>query len=518
MINHWTHSISHQSESFFQEIEQFVEWIFQHHKYEKPRGAKVIHDGVWGTNRYNNLEISLINTPLVQRLRNIHQTAFTYFTYPSSHHTRFDHSLGVTAQVGKLYAALNNKFEYADGKKEKNALLGDYDSLRTSALLHDCGHGPFSHTSEEIYKYYPEMEDLLKCKPFRSASAHEIFSALIFLSKSFRVFFDKAKEACNKNINNNLVVESIVGHVSDPLDHYKVDFLNGPFDADKLDYLFRDGHFSGLPLHIDLDRLWYAIDINKAKDHRRLTVDWGGTSSLQQIMFAKMTLFPTVYHHHKVRACDCMYKGIVEYLKSLDIPFNDFFDSKDNRSLFSRAIHFLYFDDNKIFEIQDKIGKDKKLHNLIHNLQYRRLLKRCVVLSMDTLEEVETLDNLLKYRELGDRKFREVATDIIKESGQKIEKEQVWVDFPTDPNFKSAIDTWISPLKQEENCQFNLTKFFSIDQWADQYKHRKWRGHVFCPADKVNVIASASKKVFEEKYQIKLKNIAFELCHITPPK
>jgi uncharacterized protein len=515
MISHWTKDISNEVEEFFSEINEFSRWIFQHHKYEPPRGAKVIHDGVWGTSRYNNFEISLINTPLIQRLRNIHQTAYTYFTYPSSHHTRFDHSLGVTAQVGKLYSALKNKFQY--NSEDKDALLGDYQTLRAAALMHDCGHGPFSHTSEEIYKYYPEIQSLLRVDPFKSASAHEILSSLIIGTDSFVKFFETIREDCHKDINNELMVEAIVGHISDRLSHYKIDFLNGPFDADKLDYLFRDGHFSGLPLNIDLDRLWYAIDINKALGHQRLTVDWGGTSSLEQIMFAKMTLFPAVYHHHKVRACDCMYKGIVEYLKDLKIPFNDFFDSEDKRPLFSRIIHFLYFDDNKIFEILGKIKNNEKLHNLVHNLQYRRLLKRCVVISTDTLQEIESLDNILKYREEGDDVFRKVAGKIISTSGEKIEKEEVWVDLPNDPNFKSAIDTWISPLDQGD-CEFNLTEFFSIDQWADQYKHRKWRGHVFCPADKVEVIAKATKKVFEEEFGIKFKDIAFKLCHISPPK
>ncbi|MBU0993832.1 MAG: HD domain-containing protein [Proteobacteria bacterium] len=514
MIGNWTQTDDAQLHQLFKEINTFSEWIFQHHEYKRPRGAKVIHDGVWGTSRYNDFEISLINSPLMQRLRNIHQTAYTFFTYPSSHHTRFDHSLGVTSQVGKLYSALKNKFQYS--KDEKDQLPDDFQTLRTAALLHDCGHGPFSHTSEEIYKFYPEIEALLRNIPFKSASPHEAMSSLIILSKSFQEFLNKVCIACNKQIDRKLMVEAIVGYVSDPNSRYKVDFLNGPFDADKLDYLFRDGHFSGLPLNIDLDRLWYAIDINMAEENRRLTVDWGGTSSLEQIMFAKMTLYPAVYHHHKVRACDCMYKGIIEYIKSLSIPFNDFIKSDDKSSLFERAIHFLYFDDNKVFEILARRSEDIKLHKLIHNLFYRRLLKRCVVISADTIEEIESLDHILKYREEFEEKYREIADDILEEAGRVAENEEIGVDCPSDPNFNSAFDTWISPLKNGD-CEFNLTKFFSITQWADQYKHRKWRGHVFCPADKVDVFTKATKKVFEEKLKIRFKPIAFELCHIQPP-
>ncbi|MFZ5341078.1 MAG: HD domain-containing protein [Patescibacteria group bacterium] len=512
MLKKWTSDTNPDSEKLFEEINSFSEWIFQHHTHHRPRGSKVIHDGVWGTSRYNEFEISLINSPLMQRLRNIHQTAYTFFTYPSSHHTRFDHSLGVASQVGKLYSALQNKFQSTTHKQQ---LLGDFQTLRAAALLHDCGHGPFSHTSEEIYKFYPEISLLREINPFKSASAHEALSSLIILSKSFNDFFDKVIVDCTKEIDKKLMIESIVGFVSDPLNRYKVDFLNGPFDADKLDYLFRDGHFSGLPLNIDLDRLWYAIDINMAQNSRRLTVDWGGTSSLEQIMFAKMTLYPSVYHHHKVRACDCMFKGIVEYIRSISLPFKDFIKSNDTSSLFDRAIHFLYFDDNKIFEVLSKRRDDEKLHKLIHNLLYRRLLKRCVVISQDTIEDVGTLDNILKFREECEEKYREIAKDILDEAGRVAEIEEIWVDCPRDPNFNSALDTWISPLRNGD-CEFNLTGFFSITQWADQYKHRKWRGHVFCPSDKVDIFAKATKKVFEEKLGIKFKPIAFELCHTTP--
>lgn len=500
-------------QTLLEDVENYAEWIFQHHTLRKPRGPKVIHDGVWGTSRYNNFEISLIDTPLIQRLRNIHQTAYAFFTYPSSHHTRFDHSLGVTTQVGKLYAALENKIAQSS---ENGALLSSLPTLRAAALLHDCGHGPISHSSEEVYKHYPEIKGLLRERPFKSASAHEALSSLIILSDRFGSFLDEAKIYCTEDIDTKLMVEAIVGHVSDDLSRYKIDFLNGPFDADKLDYLFRDGHFSGLPLHIDLDRLWYAIDINMAQGQRRLTVNWGGTSSLEQIIFAKMTLYPSVYHHHKVRACDCMFKGIIEHLKQCKIPFSDIVTSDDSSPVFSRAIHFLYFDDYKFFEIIGKIPGDQKLHKLVHNLQYRRLLKRCLVISSDTIEDVESLDNLIKYREMGDVVYRELANDILVEAGNIAEIEEVWVDCPQDPKFTEAVDTWISPLAGEE-CQFNLTKFFSINQWADQYKHRKWRGHVFCPPEHVDSFAKAADTVLLTKLGIKLKPIAFELCHVTCP-
>ena len=281
------------------EIDQFTKWIFVHHNNARPRSSKVIHDSVWGTNRYESYEVALINTPLIQRLRQIHQTANTYLTYPSARHTRFEHTLGVTTQVSNIIKALTEKF----ATSEKKNLLGEelHRTLRLAAIMHDAGHGPLSHTSEEIYGKLPVMRKLKKCDPFKSAGAGEILSYLIMEAQTVNDFLREITRTVD--VDSDLMKNSVVGYARRKEDAFKIDMLHGPFDADKIDYLFRDGHFSGLPLQIDLDRLWYALDINDVKDFRRLTIDWGGASSIEQILFSKMTLYPTVYHRWNLLLC-----------------------------------------------------------------------------------------------------------------------------------------------------------------------------------------------------------------------
>jgi len=496
------------------EIDDFLVWIFQHHDTAQIRGAKVIHDTVWKTNRYEKLEAALINTPLIQRLRNIHQTSFTYFTYPSSLHSRFEHVLGVVTQIEKLFSALSSKFQNTPEKKD---LVDDNwrKILRIAALMHDCGHGPYSHTSEEIYRHSPEIQTIKKYRPFISAAPHEIFSALILSSEKFKEIFQKLKDQYNYSIANyDFIIDAIVGNISDPTQQYLIEMLHGPFDADKLDYLFRDGHFSGLPLHVDLDRLWYSLDVNSIEGRKRLTINWGGTSSLEQIIFAKMTLFPAVYHHHKVRASDCMFKGIIECIQKKKIKFNKITQSSDKSIAFSRASHFLYFTDFDVFNLNAL--NDSELHILIHDLQYRRLLKRAVVISVDTVEDPDTIDKFYKYLEIGPGYYRELASLIWEKAGKPGMLEQIWVDCPKDPDFSSAQDTWISPLGEDLQAT-RLDKFFKYQQYADQYKNKKWRGHVFCPHQHLDVIAKATADVFQERLGMKFLPIAFHLCHIKCP-
>lgn len=501
---------------FLKEVKGFVDWILLAGAGPATHtGRKVIHDPVWGTHRYDEFEVRLIDTPIVQRLRHVHQTAFTYLTYPSTQHTRFEHTLGVTAQMGRLFRALSEKFEHNNTGENKKDLLEDKlrRTLRAAAILHDCGHGFMSHSSEEFYGSHKEIKTLKKYHPFKKASPHEIMSYLIIDSAPFRNFLKQLKDSCNADIDEELLKNAIVGHVATPFDHFKIDMLNGPFDADKLDYLARDGYTSGLPLKIDMDRLWYSLDVNDVGEFKRLTVDWGGVSSLEQIVFSKMTLFPAVYHHQKVRTCDCMLKAILEYIRDNKISLR-----KNNLNMdFGRAIHSLYFTDAEFFEQLSNKNKNKELQLLLDALRYRRLLKRAIVISFDTVADENQLYEFMKHQKSDPGFYRDLACRIWKAAGEPGLKYQVWVDCPSDVKFDFVDDTWISPLSKGE-APMPLTDFFSMKQYANQYKHRKWRGHVFCRAEDTEIIAKACVKVFKKSpLNMRFKPLAFKLCHLAPP-
>ena len=193
----------------------------------------------------------MIDSPLVQRLRYIHQTAFTYLVYPSANHTRFEHSLGVANIVSRICHSLQNKNDTAEAIDVSNIR-----ELRLAALLHDVGHGPFSHSSEIVMKNLPYVKEELKKDIFSPDKPHEMLSYYITNSDVFKEYLTMILTTYKlPAVNIERIPDLIIGTMKEPeREGYLGDIINGPFDADKLDYISRDAHFSGIKMSYDLER------------------------------------------------------------------------------------------------------------------------------------------------------------------------------------------------------------------------------------------------------------------------
>src|SRR3972149_2997737 len=344
---------------FISDIEKFVEEYVNNYPVSKTKDAgKVVHDALWGTQFLYAHELAILDTPLIQRLRRIKQTAFGYLIFPSATHSRFEHTLGVIFQTNKLLTALHQNPKY------QKLIEGNQDLIRMAALLHDCGHGPFSHSSEEIYKFLPDIEELIgPGGEHEGCNPHEVLGYYIVKSERFKEYFNKIIVQYGRSIDIDQVADLILGSWGTPSTKYLADIINGPFDADKLDYLFRDGHFSGLPLQIDLDRLWYSVQIlpvkHQEKELRMLVMSINGTTPLEQILFSKMVLFNSLYQHHKVRTCDCMLKAIYEYCTQKG-------ETICNINL-RKATEFSWLSDANSSPEAERSRPKEELHNLIHS-------------------------------------------------------------------------------------------------------------------------------------------------------
>lgn len=495
-----------------QEVEEFAEQYVPEPQLPRHSSSKVVHDGLWGTLRLDPHEVALLDTPLLQRLRHLRQTGLSFLTYPSTTHSRFEHTLGVVLQVNRLGDALVRPIGRQDNDDNR---LTDPDILhmRLAALLHDVGHGPFSHTSEIIYGDAPSLAEFKALHP--KANPHETLGSLILTSKRFRAFFKETLKKIKPLPDIDEIASHIVGDTTKKTPPYKAELLNGPFDADKLDYIFRDSRFSGLPLAADLDRLWYTVRIGKAKGEERLVVLQSGAMALEQVFFAKMVLFATVYQHHKVRACDCMFAGIIEYMRDHET----FMQIRDKKLSFHSPADFLWITDDELMSF----GFTRKgpLHDLIHDLYFRRLLKRAVVISARTVKKKDADRFVLLLNSLEDySKRREVALEIWKKAGRPGRKEQVFLDLPKRPNFVAANDTFIyhtDPPEDQDTPPITLNDLIKINSWAKQYVMHRYRGHVFCPAEHRDKVARAASVVLGERYGIEFEPEAFQWCKLTPP-
>ena len=258
---------------------------FSHLKREK-----VIHDPLWGTNSYYWPELALIDSPILQRLRFIHQTGLAYHVYPSARHSRFEHSLGAVTIASRIFETLMERYsgdiltiaaEIASGSGEgaaetiqERALMTAHrlkHELRLAALLHDTGHSLFSHASELVYSKIElledaagELSDLIKIEK----GAGEVLSFCIAQTKAVGQLLERARQKLGPNafrkgedwnLNLDNVSLLIVGSASHPHLKFLGDIISSGLDADKLDYLSRDAASAGLPLRYDLERYLYTI-------------------------------------------------------------------------------------------------------------------------------------------------------------------------------------------------------------------------------------------------------------------
>ena len=499
-------------------IEEFVDEHLPN-KPPKPKNRnKIIHECIWGTHLFYENEIILLGTPLLQRLRRIHQTGFAYYTFPTAVHSRFDHTLGTVTQCSRLAKELQSK--------QGNLMEGLLIPLRLSALLHDCGHGIFSHTSEELYGLLDEMQEATKegAEFENEPKPHEILSSLIVQSKPFKDYIEKVIPDCD----TKQISEYITG-IADNSSKYKAEILCSIFDGDKIDYIHRDAHFSGLPLKIDLDRLWYGIDIMKIPidgvEYQKLSISHSATEPLEQMMFHRTMLFPTLYQHQKVRACDCMFKGIVEYIRNTGLGVR-----MGHRTVtFNNIEDFLWGTDDEFFAV-GLDSKDTNLRPLMNNLLERRLFHRVLAISSRTIKDPDGhgYADLITYR--GEtspesyRHLRSLAEEICKEAVKKglgVLPEQIWIDLPENVKVgRDAEEAFVHIVQDESLNKYDFIpamKIFPIDHWVRQIEMYKWQGSVFAPPEIQEEIAPIAQQVIENRFGFQFKPQAFTECQLVPP-
>lgn len=226
----------------------------------------------------------LIETKEFQRLRNIKQLGLTYLAFPTTEHSRFMHSVGVYYLVTQLLDVLEAKTGQAFEVKERLA-------LQIACLLHDLGHGPFSHTSEEFFGFN-----------------HEDYTIKIIEDKDTEV---------NKVLTNygESIIEEVVSFIK-KTHHNPVlnSILSGTIDVDRMDYLMRDSYFSGVSYgEIDIQRIFNVIDIkdNSIVFHEK------GVKALEDIIISRYNMFSQVYLNKKALAYEVLVAEILGELRTL---------------------------------------------------------------------------------------------------------------------------------------------------------------------------------------------------------
>jgi len=250
-----------------------------------------IRDPVHGFIELHDDEAEIVDTQVFQRLRRVHQLAMAYLVYPGATHTRFDHSLGVR----HVAACIGERLDLREDELR---------SLRLAALLHDVGHGPFSHVSE----YVLAQVNRAVARERGIEEVHEAIGMEIIRG----TLFEGERTLTASDVEG---IEGILMGVpgeqpnSGKMRNIRRDIVSGPLDADKLDYLLRDSHYAGVQYGVyDLQRLMQSFRPVDDPDgvQSYLAVAEEDVPAVDQYIIALHNMRGQVYRHRVRRIADAM--------------------------------------------------------------------------------------------------------------------------------------------------------------------------------------------------------------------
>ena len=500
-------------------VNSFVEWTFGSSAPVAPRDSKVINDALLGNQYFTRAEIAVIDSPLLQRLKKIRQTGLVFQVFPSATHTRFEHCLGACTIAERCFRAIQDRHSVEfPGKPfpaDPDRLRGDLAHLRMAALLHDVGHGLCSHSSEQIYEELTDLQEFKKKPAFVKNAPGEILSHLIVKSKVFREWFERvAVTACRAEINLDVVAEMILGRHPDKDKYFLAQIVSSPYDADKLDYIARDSYYCGLALTVDLARFYSMISTAEYMGHRLLVLR--SYVPLEQILFSKMTLYGSVYHHPKVKCLDAMLRSLIRHIVENGDQCG--LHCRDKVITFSEPVEYLYVTDDEFFNQFGGFG-DEFVKKMLSSFKRRSLFVRSLETSRrtvskqnwDTYHRKRIVDLSAHSADLH-RVEEEIHKLLPAEVRGRCNLDEVLLSVPGVPKIKSDFAyIQASPSGDIESIE----DFFPLEQWTEAYAHHKWKSFVYAPKEHAKAVRDAAISVMKDALGIEvdatLSNIA---CHL----
>lgn len=363
------------------------------------------------------LEVRLVDTPAYQRLRWIRQLGPTNLVYPGANHTRHEHCMGTCHVVGRIADSIG---------------LDSHDKQLASVagLLHDLGHSPFSHLGDEV----AGLEDhvIRTTKLVSDAEISDILS--------------------EEGIDSKEINEIIQGaHKLGPL-------VSGDLDGDRLDYLVRDAHYTGVSTGVDAGRLITTM----AMVDENLVVHQGGLPAVEALLTARFAMYPTVYFHSFVRGAELM----LARAANSAISSNKF-----------TCDDFATFTDHKFLSELDRAGGFPQ--KTVKDFENRRIVKSAVSITKKQAED-SGLNRSSK---------EEYENSIAAKLG--LDASDIYVDLPplsVVPGLKVKI------LKDNDEVVLarNLSRLVS-GLYEAQFDH--WRGRVYGPSGIEDEVSSEASKV-----------------------
>ena len=405
---------------------------------------KAIKDSVHGHVRLGDLAAELIDTPAFQRLRHIKQLSTVRLVYPSANHTRFEHSLGV---YHLARAAVDGFGPDADTAAH----------VRAAALLHDAGHGPYGHQTEGI---------------IRRATGRDHDDVAWLLT-------DADREVCRVLERNGLDPERVASLIAG--EGALGARIAGELDVDRMDYLVRDAHHTGVPYGtVDTGRLVNelrlagggrsigsegatggASDAGSVDPERaELALAEGNVPTAESLLVARSLMNAVVYRHHVSRVAGAMLERACErYLDRTDTGVEAFRRMADH---------------DLLVELRETVPE------LGRRIERRDLYKRAVWVGLEAVP-AGTVDA---------GRAEEVAAEREIAATVDIDPEAVVVDVPSRPGLKESGSTVVV-----DGVPRRLEDASELVAGLRSAERRRWTLGVYCPAEHVDAVGEAARDV-----------------------
>lgn len=328
----------------------------------------------------------LIETKYFQRLRRLYQLGMTSTVYPNATHSRFAHSIGVMHVFLILFDSATRRSNLSKKRIERLRPVG-----AVAALLHDLGHGPFSHASENILN--------------NGKFNHEAMTRDIILKTEISTILKKNK------INPQLICDILNHEVSGDL-RFVSQLVSSQLDADRLDYLLRDSFFTGVNYgKIDIHRIANTLKIWEEDDAENKNFKWTvvisrkGISAVEDYILGRYLMYRGVYFHKLSRCMERLLMNVFKRASKLPDSVTHLKQIIDIKKpvtpnlLLSLDDHVCYSLFHKWVNSTDKILQD--LSSRIINrqiLQSKQMTKeKYISLGIDKLAEIKDIFSRSKY-------------------------------------------------------------------------------------------------------------------------
>lgn len=313
---------------------------------------RIIFDPLYGFIKLTDLEYEIIHSPFYQRLRWIKQIGFSFYTFPGAEHSRFGHSIGVMNNAHEILKSIgkdiSDKVLFNSAKKTKEKIW--HQSIRLAALLHDLGTFCFSHTTEMAYIRYGETTNSKNSKGH--PDDHEHLGSWIIKNTDFE---NGITYILKKYEIDPQVISDLVKGVSD--DTLANQILHSEIDCDRMDYLLRDAHYTGLNYGAyDRDYLLHHFCTVKVGKKDILAIKHNALHCVEDFLSARFAWYSQVVRSARGAKYDALAEEMTYYLleKGQIYTYSELLDMVKND-----PVKFYGFNDQYFMTLLLRLYQDK---------------------------------------------------------------------------------------------------------------------------------------------------------------